>query len=381
MKKVLIVDDEQLTLDGLERILSKVSGLKVVEKLQNGLQAKRYLEEHSVDIVFTDIRMPVMDGLELAKWLHIFRPECSVILISAYKDFGYAQQAMSLGVKYYLTKPFRYPEVKKVVDQMFEDSIRREKAMLWNQDVNREMQELEMYHALLQRSNPIEKSLKKTLYYAEYIVRFPRNDFDRFYRNGDLLRVGLSNIFRWCAPMAIPVLKEQQNGNLQYVLLAEAVDQLPTTESLQEHVKALMEADVDISLIRCVDAKDVIANDSLDVAQNDVADEIIKKAKNYITQNLSLDISRLDVANAVHLEPSYFSKYFKKKVGMTFQDYLLQERIHKVMDLLEKDYKVQDAMKEAGFHNRNYFNQVFKKYTGGSPSEYKRESYKEEEVK
>ena len=66
---------------------------------------------------------------------------------------------------------------------------------------------------------------------------------------------------------------------------------------------------------------------------------------------------------------------------MTFQDYLLQERIHKVMDLLEKDYKVQDAMKEAGFHNRNYFNQVFKKYTGGSPSEYKRVSYKEEEIK
>ena len=112
-------------------------------------------------------------------------------------------------------------------------------------------------------------------------------------------------------------------GNLQYVLLAEVVDQLPTTESLQERVKALMEADVDISLIRCVDAKDVIANDSLDVAQNDVADDIIKKAKNYITQNLSLNISRLDVANAVHLEPSYFSKYFKKKVGMTFQDYLL----------------------------------------------------------
>ena len=118
MKKILIVDDEQLTLDGLERILNKMSGLMVVSKLQNGLQAKRYLEEHSVDIVFTDIRMPVMDGLELAKWVHIFRPECNIILISAYKDFGYAQQAMSLGVKYYLTKPFRYPEVKKVVEQI-----------------------------------------------------------------------------------------------------------------------------------------------------------------------------------------------------------------------------------------------------------------------
>lgn len=381
MKKVLIVDDEQLTLSGLERIINKIDGLKVVEKLQNGLLAKSYLEEHSVDIVFSDIRMPVMDGLELAKWLHIFRPECNVILISAYKDFGYAQQAMSYGVRYYLTKPFRLPEVKKVVEQMLDDSVRRERSLLWKHDVNREMQELEIYHALLQRSNPAERNLKKRLYYAEYIVRFQARDSGKLHRNNDLLKVGFSNIFRWSAPLAIPILKEQQQGKLIYVLLAEAMKQFPDIENLQERVRNLMEFEVDISLFRCVDAKDIIENAPEDIAQDELADKIIKKSKDYIAQNISQNISRIDVANAVHLDPSYFSKYFKKKVGMTFQDYLLQERIRKVIGLLEKDFKVQDAVREAGFHNRNYFNQVFKKHIGCSPSEYKRENHRIEEIR
>ena len=371
MNKVLIVDDEQLILDGLERMIHKLSGFKVVGKLQNGQQAKNYLENHSVDIVFSDIRMPVTDGLELVRWLSVFRPESKVVLISAYRDFEYAQRAMNYGVRYYLTKPFRLPEVKKVVEQIMEERSKAEKNLLWKHDMNREIQELEIYHALLQRTNPAEMNLKKRLFYAEYKIRLQKEEYEKRIPNSELIGVGLSNIFRWCAPLAIPILKGQQVENWQYVLLAERKEQFPDIVDLRGRIVNLMELKAEITLICCVDAKEIIQNVPEDTKQDEIADRVIVKAKEYISQNLSNNISRMDVANYVHLDSSYFSKYFKKKVGMNFQDYLLQQRMEKVKLLLEQGYKVQDVIRETGFQNRNYFNQVFKQYTGCSPSEYR----------
>lgn len=371
MNKILIVDDEQLILDGLERMIHKLSGFEVVGKLQNGQQAKKYLEDHSVDIVFTDIRMPVTNGLELVRWLSVFRPESKVVLISAYRDFEYAQRAMNYGVRYYLTKPFRLPDVKKVVEQILEEQSKTEKNLLWKNDMNREIQELEIYHALLQHTNPAEMNLKKRLFYAEYKIRLQKEPYKRGKLNAELIRVGLSNIFRWCAPLAIPILKEQQEENWKYVLLAERKDQFPDIMDLRERIVNLIELAAEISLLCCVDAKEIIQRVPEDIKQDEIADKVIIKAKEYIAQNLSNNISRIDVANFVHLDSSYFSKYFKKKVGMNFQDYLLQQRMEKVKTLLEQGYKVQDAIRETGFQNRNYFNQVFKQYTGCSPSEYR----------
>ena len=97
---------------------------------------------------------------------------------------------------------------------------------------------------------------------------------------------------------------------------------------------------------------------------------IIERAKTYIQKNISSELSRDEVAKAVYMSSSHFSRLFKKEIGISFQDYVKQVRIKKVLELLNSGFKVSEAYMAAGFTNRNYFNEVFRKEIGCSPSEY-----------
>ncbi len=369
MFRVLIVDDEELVLDGLERILNKISGVSVSGKFHDGKRAAEFLENVSVDAVIADIRMPVMDGLELARWISENKPKCSIVLISAYDEFSYARQAIECGVKNYLMKPVRLPEVKKVIEQLIDLQQSREQELLWRHDFKQEMEELEMFHYVTSQSPPSEN---KHRCFCEFLLQYDVQVCSSRNLTEDMLRAGFTNIFRWCASQCTPVLTTQRPGEMRYILLGGEQKHFPSEHEILERVRKLMKIDTVVRKVSSGNVDCLSSGNKKDIAQDIIADEIITKAKKYISQNLSRDISRDDVADAVHLDAAYFSKYFKKKAGMYFHDYLQQERIKKVISLLEKGYKVQDAAKEAGFHNRNYFNQLFKQYTGCTPSEYKK---------
>ena len=355
MYKILIVDDESLARNGLERLLGKLSSVLVVGKVANGAEAKAFLEQCAVDAVFSDIRMPLMDGIQLADFVSSYRPDCRVVLISVYTEFEYAKQAMAYGVKDYLIKPVRFQELKKTVEQLIEEQKIRQKKQLWTHDLKREIQELEIYQALTSPSYPMEVSLKKRLYYGEYWVSIKNN----FYaEKDDMLRAAWTNIFRWCAPLCIPVLIHQEKSGLRYVLLAENERQFPDIEEMKEKASELMETEVGIICSDIADARQ-IQNKSCDkVNQEEILDKIITNAKAYINANISKGISRADVSEAVFLESSYFSKYFKKKVGISFHDYVQEQRMQKVLDLLSKGKKVREAAEAAGFQNMDYFYKV-----------------------
>lgn len=370
MYKILIVDDEALVRNGLERLLGKIPTVRVMGKVSNGVEAKAFLEQCAVDAVISDIRMPLMDGLELAEFLSSYRPDCRVVLISAYTEFEYAKRALTYGVKDYLIKPIRFPEVKKIVEQLIDEQKNQQKKQLWLHDFKKEIQELEIFKALTGSSYQAEASLKKRLYFVEYWVTMETKSL--YAENDDMLRAAWTNIFRWCAPLCIPVLVRQEKKWLRYVLLAEDEKQFPDIDEMKGKARELMETEVGIESSDVADASEIQKESCDNVNQEEILDEIIIKAKEYISDNISRGISRADVAEAVFLESSYFSKYFKKKVGMNFHDYLLDQRMQKVMELLAKGKMVREAAAAAGFQNIDYFNRVFKKYTGYSPTEYRR---------
>ncbi len=367
MYRILIVDDEPLMRDSLARIMGKISGVTVAAVLKDGTQAKKYLEDHWVDAVFTDIRMPVMDGLELAKYLSASRPECQVVLISAYTEFHYAQQAISFGVKNYLMKPVTFADVKAVVDQLLKDQLEKERRLLWNHNLKQEIMELEIYHALVDGTNGVEKEH----YFSKLAVHL---DLHGTENDGtiELQQIAWTNIFRWCAPRCIPIFVEQNGQTLNYILLAETMEQLPDPQEIVEHVRGLMDIPFRIQVLQCAEVKELIDNRPSTIEQDKVEDDIIAKARKFISEHLSENISRADVADAVHLDSSYFSKYFKKKCGMTFREYLQDERIKRAKEMIEAGYKIKDVAEKCGFSNRNYFNEIFKKSTGQTASEYKR---------
>ena len=94
--KVLIADDEQIMREGLRLTIDWESyGFSVIGAVSNGEKALRLCEEETPDLVITDIRMPVMDGLDLTRELISRYPKIKIIILSAYDDFKYAQKAIS----------------------------------------------------------------------------------------------------------------------------------------------------------------------------------------------------------------------------------------------------------------------------------------------
>lgn len=108
---VLIVDDDKLARKGLVAIMDwKKYGFEVVGDVQNGRKALEFLRNHPVDIVFTDIDMPEIDGLELMQMCGEEFPEIKFVILSVYESFSYAQTAIRMGALDYISKISFSPE-------------------------------------------------------------------------------------------------------------------------------------------------------------------------------------------------------------------------------------------------------------------------------
>ena len=105
-KKVIIVDDEQIIRRGIRTFIPwEKIGCKLIGEASNGIEALSLMEKTTADIVITDIRMPMMDGLELTEELYSKYPHCKVIILTGYSDFEYARKALRFHVTDYLLKP------------------------------------------------------------------------------------------------------------------------------------------------------------------------------------------------------------------------------------------------------------------------------------
>ena len=118
MKKVLLVDDERWVRTALKWTINKLNlPLQVVHEAQNGLEALDWIKMNDVDLILTDIRMPIMDGLALVKELSSLNGEYDVIVISVHDEFPFIQQAMRSGVTDYLLKPVEESEIKVCLEK------------------------------------------------------------------------------------------------------------------------------------------------------------------------------------------------------------------------------------------------------------------------
>lgn len=115
MYRLVIVDDEFEIRNGLSRYFPWESvGFVVSAVFENAAGALEYLSRNPVDVVLTDIEMPKMSGIELARVIHEQRLPVKVIFLSAYKKFEYARDAISYKVVHYITKPTVHSEIFEV---------------------------------------------------------------------------------------------------------------------------------------------------------------------------------------------------------------------------------------------------------------------------
>ena len=119
MYRVILVDDERLILRGLSTVVPWAElGCEVAGTAHDGVDGLKLIHDLRPDIVLTDIRMPNMDGLTMLAAIRSEFPEIQMSVLTAYRDFEYARQAITLGVCRYLLKPSNLEELKEAVRQM-----------------------------------------------------------------------------------------------------------------------------------------------------------------------------------------------------------------------------------------------------------------------
>lgn len=119
MYRVVLVDDEAIIVEGLRRVVDWAAyHCQVVATAGDAETGMAAIREHSPQILFTDIRMPDRDGLAMVAALRSEFPEMQVCVLTGYRDFEYAQQAIRLGVCRFLLKPSRMDEIDEAVRAM-----------------------------------------------------------------------------------------------------------------------------------------------------------------------------------------------------------------------------------------------------------------------
>ncbi|WP_088042097.1 response regulator [Bacillus sp. EAC] len=252
-KTILIVDDEQITRQGLKNTLEKWSNGKFeILSAANGQETFEKISKTKVHLLITDICMPEMDGLKLLEKLKSKGHKFVSIIISGHPDFEYAREAIRLGVVNYLLKPVSKQKLIEAVEQALE--------------------------------------------------------------------------------------KEANIERIEY-----------------------MEKVTDQTLLK-IDSK---------LSQSNP----IKEAKKFINQNLGSQISLKEVADAVHLNASYFSVLFKEQIGLNFSEYLTRKRLQIAKNrLLTTDLQIEEIAQEVGYQTAKYFIKIFKNYEGITPSKFRKTS-------
>ena len=116
MFRVFLVDDEAIIVEGLKKVVDWESfGCCVCGCATDGITGLEAIRQSKPDILFSDIRMPEMDGLAMIAALRSEMPQLQITILTGYHDFAYAQQAIRLGVTRLLTKPSRMEELEEAI--------------------------------------------------------------------------------------------------------------------------------------------------------------------------------------------------------------------------------------------------------------------------
>ncbi len=121
MKTILLVDDERWVRKTLIWTIDQLNlPIQVVHECGNGLEALDWVKENDVDLILTDIRMPVMDGIQLVKEISALNKTLDVVVISVHDEFQFVQQALRSGVQDYLLKPIDEEELRVCFEKWLE---------------------------------------------------------------------------------------------------------------------------------------------------------------------------------------------------------------------------------------------------------------------
>lgn len=116
--KILIADDHQMFIDGIKAILKDVKYISIAGEALNGAQAIELINANSFDLVIADIQMPVMDGLELTKYIKQNKPNIKVLIVTSHPDRGFIEEMLEVQAEGYILKNTSKQELIRAISKL-----------------------------------------------------------------------------------------------------------------------------------------------------------------------------------------------------------------------------------------------------------------------
>lgn len=397
MRKIIIIDDEYLVRLGLRSTIDWAGiDAEIIGEATNGLEGLELIRKLSPDIVISDVKMPLMSGVELVKALNETGYKGRIIILSGYRDFEYAKESFEHGISNYVLKPVNNDELLKTVENALaelEESRKNESLYLGLQTQIPTIQS-QLINDILIGNVAIEEEIKAKLemfglpLIEEGTLALFKSDEQK--RSGEAQEF-FSSMIRDNKALSPFILHQ---NNLYLVIISGVKD----PKTMQGILKAMLNEynklhDSSVSVMtgqfsglsslspvykqaqERLGQKLFIGLSTVE-AINGPADlnsykKSILAAMQIIADNFHKPISVAYVAESLNVSESHLMHLFKNSLGRTFNETLTMYRISKAKELLKTGkYRVNEVSDKVGFNDVKYFASVFRKFTGITPSDY-----------
>lgn len=342
MLNVLIVDDDKNLCECLLRLMPwKDMDCKTPLVAYNGLEAWELLQQEKVDFIICDLKMPIMEGIELCRRIYEKKWRIDIVFLSAYEDFSIARKALQYGVTDYILKPVN----RESLDNL-EKIIR---------DINQ---------------NKAKKVLSNKFFDEEY----NRQIFDAI-RSQDISF--LLSMFE-----NLKVLEEQEVINAGINLLRILHDYLcSANRSVERSVYDALFKKWRTEFIK-LDNKEKRVDYVFERYQSEMGQPNPENDMEYTVQKIrklaeenfaNHECNVAWIANKLYMTSGYVGKVFNKSTGIGLMEYIMECRMKAACQLLsEENISVSKIAAQVGYTDANYFTKAFRNKIGMSPSEYRK---------
>ncbi|MFC6333449.1 response regulator [Paenibacillus septentrionalis] len=339
MISVMLVDDEPWNREIVKRFGAwEELNMKIVCEADDGAEAIAYLQQHSLQLVITDMKMPGVDGGKLMEYIREHYPDMQLIVISGYDDFEYARKALRCNAVEYMLKP--------IDGAALNEALRKCREVLQQQQA---VVDVSLVYVMDAYKRSIEQTFQK------------------------LQAEQLEQLF---IQMEAKWVKQQLPASLRQQLMDEL---LRFAQELSEkHNLALAVQPKTDALLR-------LEWDELTAFFMQLLQQLIEQrkyktklnlldVKSYIEQHAKEPLMLEELAGVFFVSKEYLSKQFKQELGISVTDYIMQLRMEEArLKIEEGKLSIKEIAESIGYEDISYFYRVFRKYFGIAPGEMRKQ--------
>lgn len=325
MYQILFVEDDEDILFLISRYkLWRQGQYRIGGTAANGREALDKLAAAHYDLLITDIRMPVMDGLELCRRVRDLGYRIVIILASTYHDFAYAKEGMRLGAVEYIEKPFSEEKLAKALE-------------LAGRFLGGNMLEDEIYNRLMSKNQT-----------AQQIARDLTGQLQAVFPDIPLMA-------RREAAAVLQGVYEKLGKRAPWLEFMGSVS-IYISENILEDSSGVLQEYLDI----------------IHRYQLRKPDAVVQKMVSILKHNVCRPRLLDYLSEQMELSKDYMGKRFRNVVGITISEYCMRLKMEQAKAMLAgTTKKVYEISQELGYTTVDYFTGLFKSYTGVTPTAYR----------